>query len=585
MHDEAKAAISRLIAPFFSPQGSEYSAETIYSWMERPPEASMGEYALPCFRFAKALRKAPPEIAVALQAFVEAHPSPWIEKVQPVGAFLNFFVPVSVLMHTVFEPVESGTFFSQLRDHTAHAKERVMIEFSQPNTHKEFHIGHARNVSLGDALTRVCAYNGYTVVPVNYIGDEGTHVAKCLWEVLAEGATLPTSDFSHWYGARYAAASQKLAEASPEQKKLYDKEISQILLALESKTGPIYELWQQTRAQCVSDFERIYRWFDVHFDHVFYESDVSEECQGIVDEYLKKGLFYESEGAIGMSLESEKLGFFLARKSDGTTLYITKDLALARRKFTDFAIDRSINVVGNEQNFHFRQLFHVLKRMGFPQADQCYHLSYAHVKLPEGRKMSSRSGQVVAFAQLVEWIEEELKKHLAKYEGQWTPEQIADTLRKLAVGTIRYGMLDTDPHTEIVFDPEVWTSFEGNTGPYLMYSYARSRSILRKSAEEGITPDFQTQELLQHPIERELLREILEFNAVVESACKCYRLSLLTSYLYHLCKLYNRFYAQVPVRRAETESVQRARLALVSAFGRVLAAGLHLLGITPPESM
>ena len=583
--DEAKADISQLVVQFFAAQGFTYSLSTVYSWMERPPEAHLGDYALPCFRFAKEYRKKPIEIAQSLQAFLIAQDSPWIERVETVGAFLNLFLVPAKLTESIFSQVPSGHFFTRMQADSNHRNQRVMVEFSQPNTHKEFHIGHARNVSLGDALTRIFAYNGYTVIPVNYIGDEGTHVAKCLWQILDEGESLPTEDFAHWYGQRYAKANLRLTQATPEIRKLYEQQISAVLQALESKTGEIYALWQKSRAQCMADFSRIYTWLGVHFDHIFYESDVSEESQSIVDEYVKKGLFYESKGAIGLSLEDEKLGFFLARKSDGTTLYITKDLALARRKFQDFAIDRSIYVVGNEQNFHFRQLFAVLKKMQFPQAEQCYHLSYAHVKLAQGEKMSSRTGNVVSTLQLIEWIETELKKHLVKYESQWTPEQLADTLHKLTLGTLRYGMADTDPHTEILFDPEAWTSFEGNTGPYLMYSYARSRSILRKGEEQGALPDFAAYDALIHPTERELLRELFDFNVVAESACTCYRLSLLTGYLYRLCKLYNRFYAQASVLRAETTMLRGARLALVACFGTVLAKGLDLLGITPPESM
>ncbi len=583
--DEAKADISRLVAQFFAAQNFSYSVATIYSWMERPPESHLGDYALPCFRFAKECRKKPVDIAQELQVFLTAQSSPLIQRVETAGAFLNLFLQPAQLTERVFSQVPSGAFFTRMQQNPEHRQHRVMVEFSQPNTHKVFHIGHARNVSLGDGLARVFAYNGYTVLPVNYIGDEGTHVAKCLWEMQEEGAELPTADFAQWYGQRYAAASQRLTEATPEVRKQYEQKISTVLKALESKEGETYRLWQKSRAQCMEDFGRIYDWLGVHFDHIFYESDVSEESQAIVEEYLKKGLFYESEGAIGLSLEEEKLGFFLARKSDGTTLYITKDLALAKRKFQDFAIDRSIYVVGNEQNFHFRQLFAVLKKMGFPQAEQCYHLSYAHVKLPQGAKMSSRTGNIVSFLQLVGWVEDELKKHLVKYEDQWTPQQLADTLHKLAVGTIRYGMVDTDPHTEIIFDPEVWTSFEGNTGPYLMYSYARSRSILRKGEAEGAVPDFTAYHELVHPAELELLRELFDFNTVVESACVCYRMSLLTGYLYRLCKLYNRFYAQVSVLRAETAALRGARLALVSCFGSVLVQGLDLIGITPPESM
>ena len=270
----------------------------------------------------------------------------------------------------------------------------------------------------------------------------------------------------------------------------------------------------------------------------------------------------------------------MARKSDGTSLYITKDLELAKRKFEHFGIDRSIYVVGNEQNFHFKQLFCVLNKMGFKNAENCIHLSYAHVNLVSG-KISSRQGNAYAFYSLKELLESELDPYLAKYEAAWTTSEMQEARRKLAIAAIKYGMLAADPNKEITFDPAVWTSFEGNTGPYLLYAYSRSQSILEKG---GISKNADLN-LLTSEEEKQLLLKLLGFNSIITKACLNYRPSTLANYLYELAKCFNRFYAGVAVLKAETEALRQARLALVESFGVALKQGLELLGIEALDKM
>lgn len=462
-----------------------------------------------------------------------------------------------------------------------------MIEFSQPNTHKEFHVGHGRNVCLGDSICRIFSYNGFNVIAANYFGDEGTHIAKCLWEVEKYKGSEKIESVSkkaEWLGLRYVEANTKIKEASDDDKVIYNKEVSDILKSIESKNGHYYDLWRKTRQYCLEDFDEIYKWLDVKFDKYFYESEVSEDSQKIVDEYIQKGLFVEDQGAIGFDMSDKKLGFFMARKSDGTTPYITKDLALAKVKFNDFKIDRSIYVVANEQNLHFRQLFYALEKMGFQQASKSYHLSYGMVVRPDG-KMSSRLGNSITFFQLIDLVSEEIHTYLEKYSSEWTQSQKDDTAHKLAVGAIKYGMLQADPNKEIVFDPKEWVSFEGNSGPYLMYSYARTQSILRKAQELGLKSSTTHLELLVHDTERDLMRHLYDFNQVTIQACENYRPSTIANHLFFTCKAYNRFYTEVSVMKAETNELRDARLSLLEGFAATLKNGLYLLGITPPERM
>lgn len=564
-------------------EGQSLEASSLYSMLERPPEAQLGDFALPCFRLAKPLKRKPPEIAAALAQALAAMRSPWIEKVEAAGPFLNFRLNPGTLAKELIPELISGQFFGRLQD-PSRKRPRVMIEYSQPNTHKVFHVGHMRNVALGDSLGRLYEACAYPVIMVNYIGDEGAHIAKCLWYMQKQGQKAPAEHRGAWLGEMYAAASILLEDASPEELKIYQGEISAILRAIESKQGPIYELWKETRAWSLADFNEIYAWIGARFDQVFYESEVSEASQKIVDEYLAKGVFVESDGAVGLDLKEEKLGFVIVRKSDGNTTYATKDLALAQVKFGQYQIEKSIYVVASEQNLHFKQVFRTLEKMGFPEATDCYHLSYGMVTLPDG-KMSSRKGNVITFDLLRARLGDELEKNLEKYRGEWPEEEIQTIRQRLAVGAIRYGMICSDPVKDIVFDLADWLSFEGNTGPYLMYAYARTQSILRKAAAQGFYASLEHLHLLEAPEERELLRYLSDLNIVIQQSCEHNRPSTLCHHLFDTSKVYNRLLAQIQILRAESPALREARLALLEGFRAALKKGLDLLGIEPPDRM
>lgn len=586
-YDPAKLSLAETLQNILNEMGASFEVSDLFKSIEQPPESNLGDYALPCFRFAKSLKKNPNVLAEEIKQLIEKAHNPWLAKVELKGAFLNIFTDRQKITAHIIPSILSNEQFSILKKQSGNDQTKVMIEFSQPNTHKEFHVGHGRNVCLGDSLCRLFSYNGYQVIAANYIGDEGAHIAKCLWGVekfTGEQLTEEVNNKAEWLGQRYVEANNLLKDATPENKVIYQKEISTILKSIESKSGKYFETWQTTRQYCLTDFNSIYKWLDVNFDHFFYESEVSEASQEIVEEYIKKGLFVESQGAIGFDMSDKKLGFFLARKTDGTTLYITKDLALAKVKFNDFDIDRSIYVVGSEQNFHFKQLFFALEKMGFKQADKCYHLSYGMVVRPDG-KMSSRTGNSFTFLQLIHIVMAEIATYLEKYKNEWSMERLEETAHLLAVGSIKYGMLQADPSKEIVFDPKEWVSFEGNSGPYLMYSYARTQSIITKAAELNLKASLDHLELLTHDTEKELMRSLYDFNQTVLYAAENYRPSTLATHLFYMCKSYNRFYTEVSVLKAETPEHILARLALLEAFSKTLKQGLNLLGITPPEKM
>ncbi len=447
--------------------------------VEQPPNSEMGDYAIPCFSFAKNLQRSPVQIAAELaeqlQKFISQETP--ITAIQAEGSYLNFTVSAAAMAEVVLPDVFRGTYF---KESSKNARERVMIEYSQPNTHKGFHVGHMRNVALGDSLCRIFRYNGYDVVGANYIGDVGAHIAKCLWFYRNYNTETPPEHYrGEWLGELYTQAVKKLDEAKGQKKINFQEEVSRIQQKLEAKDEELTREWEMTREWSVEDFREIYEWLDVSFDHIFFESEVDEKGKQIVIEGEKDGTFERSEGAIGVDLEEEDLGFFLLLKSDGNTLYSTKDLALAQQKFDQFGVKRSIYVVGVEQTLHFKQVFATLKRMGYEQVGQCFHLSYALVMLPQG-KMSSRAGNVILFSQLRKEIVESIQTaHLSEHRQDWSRKELDETAQKIAVAAIKYGMLNQDSNKQIVFSMDDWLVSEGDTGTYMIYAYVRIRSISR----------------------------------------------------------------------------------------------------------
>jgi len=560
-----------------------WNSSEITGLIEQPPNPELGDYALPCYSFSKSLRCSPALIASELADKLQKYllPNAPFTFIQARGPYLNFTVSAAAVADSVLPEIFHGNYF---KEPSSIKRERVMIEYSQPNTHKGFHVGHLRNVALGDSLCRIYLYNGYDVVGANYIGDIGSHIAKCLWYLRNYNTADPPENYrGEWLGKLYANSVRKLEAAEGQEKISFQDELSQLLQKIDAKDAEIYEDWETTREWSMKDFHEIYEWLDVKFDHFFFESEVDEEGRQIVIEGEKNGIFKKSEGAIGIDLEEEGLGFFMLLKSDGNTLYSTKDLSLALQKFDNFDVKRSIYVVGAEQTLHFKQVFATLKRMGYKQAEQCFHLPYALVMLPEG-KMSSREGNVILFSQLRKEIVENIQStHLEEHRKDWSRKELDETSKKIAVAAIKYGMLNQDSNKNIVFSMDDWLVSEGDTGTYLVYAYVRIRSIGRKISRKVSTDvDFS---LLSHPNEKKLLRQMLDFNKTVFNAGEQFRPSLLARMLYEFSKDFSRAYNTCSVMHAETEQLQAARLLLFHCVAETLQQGLNLLGITPPERM
>lgn len=553
--------------------------EDVYDSLVDPPQSDLGDLAFGCFQLAKQFKKAPAQIAQELKDQIKLDDQ--IEKIEAVGPYLNFKFSLLALSEQLLVPIEQGEYFQlQLTENNP----KTMIEYSQPNTHKELHVGHMRNLCLGDALIRIMRYCGYPIVSSTFPGDVGTHVAKCLWYLKYHNQeALPETGRGEWLGRMYSRAHNKLEDevGTPLEEK--NREIlTSILHQLEKKQGEYYELWKETRQWSIDLMNRIYKWADVSFDTWYWESDVDSTSVEYIKALYSQGKLIESQGAIGMNLEDDQLGFCLLLKKDGTGLYATKDVELARRKFQEHKIEKSIYVVDMRQALHFKQVFKVLEKIGFPQAKDCFHLQYNFVELPDGA-MSSRKGNIVPLTTLIHNMENMIKdQYLNRYRGEWKETEIDEVACEVAKGAIRYGMLRIDNNKKIVFDMSEWLKIDGESGPFIQYSYARIHSLCRKMNYQY---EKVNHALLTHDAERKLMQSLMHYNSLMVRAAQDCKPSLLCTYLYDVAKKFNYFYHECSIGNAETPELKKARLSLSYCTGMILKKGLELLGIPAPERM
>lgn len=599
------SSLKRAVAPVVHallPTEAGLDVEAVAELFTTPPDPELGDLAFPCFRLAKATRQPPPKLAATLAAALDTSTG-IVEQAVAAGPYVNLRLRLGPAAAVVLPLLARGV--PEPRPTRA---ERVMVEYSQPNTHKAFHVGHMRNLSLGDAIVRLLRADGYDVVAANYYGDLGAHIPKCLWwylDRLSDAERVPPEHGrGEWLGQLYAAASNQLADwqdaaeagdarARAELERARAR-TTEILQKLEHKDPEMRAVWEVTREWSLEDFDEIYAWSGVKFDRVFYESELDDLAHAIVQEYLDRGVFVESDGAVGIYNEEVKhMPFFMLRKRDGTTLYSTKDLALARLKFEEHDIDRSIYVVDSRQSDHFRHVFLTLAKMGFGQAARCQHVPYEMVELPSG-PMATRRGNAVLFQALREGMLSHLAlAYLEKYRGQWPDEEIETTAHVLALGAIKYGMLSRDVNQKIVFDLEAWLKLEGDTGPYIQYAAARIGSILRKAGEAGKGIEAGTFEdpagvlaALEQPEERELVLALDGLFVVLHQAAQQLRPSLVCTYLHGLAKSVHRFANAKNCSVIHSEgALLQARLVLVAAAREALRYGALRLGIPIPERM
>lgn len=587
LFDPARRRLAEMISPVLQQMqagasgagASSPGLTEIFNQLVEPPNSDMGDLAYGVFPLAKALKKAPPLIAQELAKSLPA--DSLVQKVEAVGPYVNFKLHPKALGELFLAPMRSGEFFkTRLLEKTP----KTMIEFCQPNTHKELHVGHMRNACLGDSLVKLMRYAGYEIVSATFPGDVGTHVAKCLWYMKYHNTEpVPATEKGEWLGRLYSKGSIQLEDELGTPKEAENRvQLTEILKQLEAKSGPFYDLWRETRQWSIELMNQAYAWAGIHFDQWYWESEMDSPSVEYVKSLYQQGKLVLSEGAVGMDLSAEGLGFCLLLKSDGTGLYATKDLELARRKFQNDRIEKSLYVVDMRQALHFQQVFKTLEKLGFEQAKDCHHLQYNYVELPDGA-MSSRKGNIVPLMTLVRGMEQMIKdKYLARFKDEWSPAETELIASQVAQGAIKYGMVKIDPNKKIVFNLEEWLQLDGDSGPFIQYSAARIQSVVRKIGPVKGEPRW---ELLVHPLEHKLLQQLLHFHHLVVLAVENYKPSLLSNYLFELAKRFNAFYHECSIGQAETEELKQARLGLAEAVLATLRQGLELLGIPTPEKM
>jgi arginyl-tRNA synthetase len=518
-----------------------------------------------------------------------------VSHIEAVKGYLNVYYTTSdYAKRVVDEVLASKSDFGR----GAPKNERVMVEYAQPNTHHSFHIGHYRNTILGEVLARLVEFAGFDTIRASYPGDLGLGVITVMWiyDKLYKGQEPEgIHERGQWLAKLYVEATallEKKENETPEetaQREAYDAERREMYRKWDAGDAEVRELWRVTREWSLEELRDVLKMMDVKMDVWFYESEVDEPSKAIVEELIEKNIADDERpdgGAVIVKID-EKLGLTKEKyrtnvilRRDGTTLYLTKDLALAKEKFEKYHVNRSIYVVDVRQSLHLQQAFAILKLWGFPQAEKCHHLGYGFVSLPEGA-MSARRGRVVLFKNV---YDEAIKRVLAvesERSGNIPEAEREAIATQIGLGALAYSMLSVDNNKDIVFDIDEALSFDGRTGPYIQNAHVRANSILKKAGE--LKPATFDYELTKHEIE--LIERMSKFPDAVQQAANEYRPLVMAQYAYDLANAFHSFYHAVPVMQTDDEKVRSARLQLVAAAKQVIANALRLLDIQSPDVM
>lgn len=549
----------------------DLTLEEIVALIEVPPNKEMGDFAFPCFRLAKVFRKAPNMIAADLAESIEAKDE--ISKVMPLGGYVNFFVNKSQLAQNVIKDVLTK------KENYGHSDlgqgKAVVIDFSSPNIAKPFHIGHIRTTVIGNALYKIYDSQGYNVVRVNHLGDYGTQFGKLivafkLWGSKEAVEANPIPELLKLY-IQFHDEAEKKPEMEDEARAWFTK--------LENGDEEAKALWQWFRDESLKEFARVYDLLDIEFDSYAGESFYSDKMDTVIEQIKEKGLLQESQGTNVVDLEEYNMPPALITKNDGSTLYMTRDLAAAIYRKNTYDFEKCIYVVGSQQALHFQQLFKVLELMGFEWSKDLIHVPFGMVALEEGT-MSTRKGRVVFLEDVLKQAIEKTKETvLSKNPNAKNVDEIS---KQVGVGAVVFQELSNSRVKDYTFSWERTLSFEGETGPYVQYTHARCCAVLRKANEE-VTTDI-NYDLLSDGDAAEVLKVIGSFNKSILSAMRRNEPHIVTRFVLDLAQAFNKFYHDNPIL-VEDEELRKARLALVAATRQTLENGLGILGMHAPERM
>ena len=559
-----------------------------------------GHLTLVVFPFLKMSKKGPEQTAQEIGEYLKAN-EPAVAAFNVIKGFLNLTVASATWIELLNEIHADAQYGIVSADENAPL---VMIEYSSPNTNKPLHLGHVRNNLLGNALANIVMANGNKVVKTNIVNDRGIHICKSMlaWQKYGKGETPESSGkkgdhlvgdyyvaFDKHYKAEVAELMEKgMSKEEAEAASPLMNEAREMLVKWEAGDPEVRALWQMMNNWVYAGFDETYRKMGVGFDKIYYESNTYLEGKEKVMEGLEKGFFFKKEdGSVWADLTAEGLDHKLLLRGDGTSVYMTQDIGTAKLRFADYPIDKMIYVVGNEQNYHFQVLSILLDKLGFEWGKSLVHFSYGMVELPEG-KMKSREGTVVDADDLMaEMIAtaKETSQELGKLDGL-TQEEADDIARIVGLGALKYFILKVDARKNMTFNPKESIDFNGNTGPFIQYTYARIRSVLRKAAEAGIViPEVLPANIELSEKEEGLIQMAADFAAVVRQAGEDYSPSGIANYVYDLVKEYNQFYHDFSILREENEDVKLFRIALSANIAKVVRLGMGLLGIEVPDRM
>ena len=576
--------------------------------LQKTKKEFKGHLTLVVFPFLRMSRKAPEQTAQEIGNYLKDNTNV-VAEYNVVKGFLNLTI-ASAAWIELLEAIRSDEQYGLTK--ADEQSPLVMIEYSSPNTNKPLHLGHVRNNLLGNALANIIAANGNRVVKTNIVNDRGIHICKSMlaWLKYGNGETPESSGKKgdHLIGDYYVAFDKHFkaevkelmanyiaqgmpeeeAKAKAEAESPLMKEARQMLVKWEAGDPEVRALWQRMNNWVYAGFDETYERMGVSFDKIYYESNTYLEGKKKVLEGLEKGLFYRKEdGSVWADLTPQGLDHKLLLRADGTSVYMTQDIGTAEQRFTDYPIDKMIYVVGNEQNYHFQVLSILLDRLGFEWGKSLVHFSYGMVELPEG-KMKSREGTVVDADDLMDEMittARETSNELGKLDGL-TPEEAEDIARIVGLGALKYFILKVDARKNMTFNPKESIDFNGNTGPFIQYTYARIRSVLRKAAEQGINlPTTLHTGIELSEKEEGLVQMLADFTAVVRQAGTDYLPSVIANYCYNLVKEYNQFYHDFSILREENADTKAFRLALSAEVAKIVRLGMGLLGIEVPERM
>ena len=580
------------------------SAEALYGRLEegqlqiqKTRREFEGDYTLVTFPLLRRSRKSPEATANEIGEHIVAH-TPEIRSFNVIKGFLNLTLDCAFWQARFAEIAADDAYGA------APATGRtVMIEYSSPNTNKPLHLGHVRNNLLGYSVARILEANGHTVIKANLVNDRGIHICKSMlaWKLYGGGETPASSGMKgdHLVGKyyvefdkRYKAQIRELvADGQSEEEAKKNApilvEAQEMLRRWEAKDPEVYDLWQTMNGWVYDGFDVTYKALGVEFDKVYYESQTYLLGKSIVDEGLRKGVFYRRpDNSVWIDLTGDGLDEKLLLRGDGTSVYMTQDLGTAFRRFEDNRLDDMIYVVGNEQNYHFQVLKLVLKKLGYAWSDHITHLSYGMVELPQA-KMKTREGTVVDADDLIAAMVKtarEMSDELGKLDG-CSEEEAAAVSEMVGLGALKYFILKVDPKKTMLFDPRESIDFNGNTGPFIQYTHARIRSVLRKAAEAGIDFGGDIPSVPYVPEEIELVKSLTDYPSAVAAAGENFAPSIVAAYAYELAKQFNGYYHDHSILKEENSDVRRMRLQLAQQVARVIRSAMKLLGIDVPERM